>query len=84
MNFSTLTFQDHDVVKGATRALHSFENGWQVSVVAGPEGSGLYGVIGEDTFEVAIIRPNGNMLDDVIGWQTPVQVSTIMRVVCMM
>lgn len=84
MSFSDLTFQDHGNIKGATRALHFFENGWSISVVAGPAGSGLYGILGEDTFEVAIIRPNGNMLDDVMGWQTPVQVSTIMQVVCMM
>lgn len=84
MNFSFLKFQDHDYIQGATHALHSFENGWSISVVAGPVDSGLYGVIGEDTFEVAIMRPNGNMLDDVLRWQTPVQISTIMRVICMM
>lgn len=83
MNFSTLNFDNH-TLPGATRALHFFENGWSISVVAGPEGSGLYGVLGEDTFEVSIFRPNGNMLDDVLGWQTPTQISTIMRVVCMM
>jgi hypothetical protein len=81
--FSTLKFHDH-VIEGATVALHTFPNKWAVSVVSGPKGSGLYGVISEDTFEVAIIRPNNNMLEDVIGWQTPVQVSTIMRVVSMM
>jgi hypothetical protein len=84
MNFSSLIFQDHRTLKGATQAVHSFENGWTISVVSGPEGSGVYGVIGEDTFEVAIARPNGNMLDDVMGWQTPVQITTIMRVICMM
>lgn len=84
MNFSVLNFQDHNVVKGGTQAVHFFENNWSISVVAGPAGSGLYGVIGEDTFEVAIIRPNGNILDDVIPYQTPSQVSTIMRVICMM
>jgi hypothetical protein len=82
--FSFLKFEDHDHIKGATRALHFFENGWSISVVAGSDDSGLYGIIGEDTFEVAIIRPNGNMLDDVLGWQTPVQISTIMREICMM
>jgi hypothetical protein len=81
--FSLLTFSDH-VIPGATAAKYNFENGWAVSVVAGPEDSGLYGVIGQDTFEVAIIRPNNNMLDDVMSWQTPVQVSTIMRLVSML
>ncbi|MFZ9740271.1 MAG: hypothetical protein ACO3CQ_00045 [Candidatus Nanopelagicaceae bacterium] len=82
--FSTLNFRDHGVIKGATHAQHTFENGWEVSVVAGPKGCGLHGDIQHDTFEVAIIRPDNNMLEDVIGWQTPVQVSTIMRVVSMM
>jgi hypothetical protein len=82
--FSTLNFRDHGVIKGGTIAQHTFPNEWKVSVVAGPKGSGLYGVIGEDTFEVAIIRPNNNMLEDVISWQTPVQVSSIMQVISMM
>ena len=81
--FSTLTFRDH-TIKGATIAQHTFNNGWGVSVVAGPEDSGLYGIIGDDTFEVAIIRPSGNMLDDVMPWQTPVQVSSLMRLVSML
>lgn len=81
--FSTLNFRDH-VIPGATVAMQTFKNGWAVSVVAGPEHSGLYGIIGEDTFEVGIIRPNNNMLEDVMSWQTPVQVSTIMRLVEML
>jgi hypothetical protein len=83
MNFSDLTFDNH-TLPGATQAVHTFENGWKVSVVSGPEDSGLYGNIEQDTFEVAIFRPDGNMLEDVIGWRTPVQVSTIMRVISMM
>jgi hypothetical protein len=83
MNFSDLSFANH-VIKGATIAQHTFDNDWKVSVVSGPEDSGLYGNIEQDTFEVAIICPDGNMLEDVIGWQTPVQVSTIMRVISMM
>jgi hypothetical protein len=83
MNFSDLTFDNH-TLPGATQAVHTFENGWKVSVVSGPKGCGLYGNIEQDTFEIAIIRPDGNMLEDVIGWQTPVQVSTIMRVISMM
>ena len=57
MNFSSLTFSDHSVIKGATKAQHTFENGWTISVVAGPQDSGLYGDIQHDTFEVGIIRP---------------------------
>ena len=81
--FSTLKFRDH-VIKGATIAMHTFPNKWTVSVVAGPKGSGLFGDIEDDTFEVAIIRPNNNMLEDVMQWQTPVQVSTIMCLISMM
>ena len=81
--FSLLNFSDH-VIPGATAAKHTFENGWSVSVVAGPEDSGLYGVIGQDTFEVGILRPNNIMLEDVMSWQTPVQVSSIMRLVSML
>ena len=81
--FSALTFRSHGI-KGATIAKRTFENGWGVSVVAGPKDSGLYGIIGEDTFEVAIIRPNGNMLHAVMPWQTPVQVASLMRLVSML
>jgi hypothetical protein len=83
MNFSALTFKDH-LIKGATIAQHTFENNWTVSVVSGPAGCGLYGDIQHDTFEVAIVRPNGNMLDDVIRWQTPVQVTSILHLIEMM
>ena len=82
MNFSSLTFKDH-VIKGATQALHTFPNGWTVSVVAGPEGSGLYGIIGDDTFEVMAIRPSGRMRNDVLSYQTPVQVTSILHLVGM-
>jgi hypothetical protein len=84
MNFSSLTFSDHSVIKGGTHAHHIFENGWEISVVAGPKDCGLKGDINHDTFEVAVIRPNGNMLEDVIYWQTPVQITTMMRLIAML
>ena len=83
MNFSALTFEDH-ALKGATVARHTFENGWQISVVSGPEGSGLYGQIDSDTFEVAVFTPNGNMLEDVLYYQTPVQITSICHLVEML
>jgi hypothetical protein len=83
MNFSALTFSDH-TIKGATKAQFTFVNDWTISVVAGPKDSGLYGDIQHDTFEVAVIRPNGNMLEDVICWQTPVQITTMMRLIEML
>jgi len=78
MTFSQLTFTDH-ILPGSCQARHTFGNGWTISVVAGPEDSGLYGRIGQDTFEVAVIRPNGNILEDVIVWQTPVQITSLMH-----
>lgn len=83
MNFSALEFDNH-TLPGATQSVHTFENGWRISVVSGPEGSGLYGQVDCDTFEVAIFRPNGNMLEDVIGWQTPVQITTMMHLIEML
>jgi hypothetical protein len=83
MNFSSLTFEDH-VIKGGTKARHTFPNGWAVSVVAGPEDSGLYGDIKGCTFEVMVIRPGGIMMDDVLPYQTPVQVTSILHLVEML
>jgi hypothetical protein len=83
MTFSDLTFSDH-AIKGATQARHTFENDWAISVVAGPTGSGLYGDVQHDTFEVAVFRSNGNMLEDVIRWQTPVQITTLMYLIEML
>ena len=84
MNFSSLTFSDHYGVEGGTYAHHTFDNGWSISVVAGPKDCGLCGDIDHDTFEVAVIRPNGNMLEDVINWQTPVQITSMMRLIAML
>jgi len=84
MTFSDLTFHDHGAIKGATQARHTFENDWTISVVAGPTGSGLYGDVQHDTFEVAVFRSNGNMLEDVIRWQTPVQITTLMHLIEML
>ena len=99
MNFSALTFSDH-VIKGGTKARYTFENGWTISVVSGPKDSGLYGIIGrtsyrsevsgsvwyhrEDTFEVAVYRSNGNMLEDVLSYQTPVQITSLMHLIEML
>ena len=84
MNFSTLTFENHPAAKGITQAKYTFENDWIISVVAGPKDSGVHGDIEHDTFEVAIFRPNGNMLEDVINWQTPVQITTMMHLIEML
>ena len=83
MNFSSLTFEDH-AIAGATKARHTFSNDWSISVVAGPEDSGLYGDIKGDTFEVAVIRPGGIMLEDVLSYQTPVQITSLMHLIEML
>ncbi len=83
MNFSDLIFSDHPL-QDATMAKYTFENSWRISVVSGLKNSGLYGVIGEDTFEVGVYRPNGIMLEDVLTYQTPVQITSLMHLVEML
>lgn len=77
--FKTLNFQPHHI-SNAVIAKHTFENGWGISVVSGPAGSGLYGNIAEYTYEVAIVRPNGNLTEDVSGWNSEQEVSAMMWV----
>ena len=84
MNFSSLNFETHSVIKGGTRANHTFENGWGISVVTAPAGSGIHGDRDCDTFEVAIFRPNGNILEDVLMYQTPVQITSICHLIEML
>lgn len=84
MNFSALNFDHHTVIKGAIQATHTFENDWGISVVTAPEGSGIHGHRDSDTYEVAIFRPNGNILEDVLVYQTPVQVTSICHLVEML
>ena len=83
MAFSNLTFGDHPL-QDATMAKYNFHNSWSISVVSGPKDSGLYGIIGEDTFEVGVYRPNGIMLEDVLPYQTPVQITSLMRLIEML
>jgi hypothetical protein len=75
-SFSSLNFTDTSM--GGRVARHTFENGWTISVAAGP------GDIDQRSFEVGIIRPDGNMLEDVIIWQTPEEITTIMGVIKML
>ena len=79
--FDLLNFQQHlNGIPNAIAARHKFENDWDISVVSGPAGCGLYGNLNDGTYEVAIIRPNGNMTDDVNGWNTKQEVSAMMWV----
>lgn len=77
--FELLDFQPHGL-KNCVMAKHKFNNNWIISVVSGPSGCGLYGDIKEGTYEVAIFRPNGNMTEDVFGWNTKDEVSAMMKV----
>ncbi len=77
--FEELQFKAHHI-PGGIHALYKFSNEWSISVVSGLPGSGLYGNVTDNTYEVAIIRPNGNMTEDVIGWNTKEEVSAMMKV----
>jgi len=77
--FDQLEFEAHHI-PGAIQARYIFSNGWSISVVSGLPGSGLYGNVTDNTYEVAIYRPNGNMTEDVIGWNTKAEVSAMMKV----
>ena len=74
--FDLLNFQPHSL-PNAVQALYKFDNDWQISVVSGTDGK-LYGKLDDNTYEVAIFRPNGNMTEDVSGWNTKQQVSAMM------
>jgi hypothetical protein len=77
--FHLLKFEPHQIPE-CIQAKHKFENDWEISVVAGPAGCGLYGNVKDETYEVAIFRPNGNMTEDVIAWNTKAEVSAMMKV----
>ena len=77
--FNQLQFQPHNI-PGAVQAVYEFSNHWKISVVSGPDNCGLYGRLDDSTYEVAIFHPNGNMTDDVKGWNTKEQVSAMMWV----
>lgn len=77
--FDQLEFKAH-LIPGAVQGTYKFHNGWSISVVSGLPGSGLYGNVTDNTYEVAIYRPNGNMTEDVIGWNTKQEVNAMMKV----
>jgi len=82
-DFSDLDFQPHRGADDAVQARLDFDNGLSISVVAGKDGRrGLYGSVEEDLYEVAIFNENGMIplspSDDVVGWQSPNQVSALM------
>ena len=83
LDFNDLNFKPHRGADDAVQARLDFGNGLSISVVAGKDGRrGLYGSVEEDLYEVAIFDKNGmiplDCSDDVVGWQSPAQVSYLM------
>ena len=83
LDFDDLDFQPHRGADDAVQARLDFGNGLEISVVAGIDGrQGSYGNLEEDLYEVAIFNDDGMIplspSDDVVGWQSPAQVSILM------
>ena len=84
LDFSDLDFQPHRGSADAVQARLDLGNDLEISVVANKgEGRGLYGNVEDDLYEVAIYDNDGmiplSVADDVLGWQSPAQVSKHMR-----
>lgn len=82
LDFSDLDFKPHRHTDGVQAKL-DFGNGLEISVVANNDGgSGLYGKVSDDLYEVAIFSDDGMIplspSDDVVGWQSPQQISHLM------
>ena len=83
LDFNDLDFQPHRGTDNAVQARLDFGNGLEISVVASNDDRrGLYGSVEEDLYEVAIYNKSGMIplspSDDVVGWQSPAQVSILM------
>ena len=83
LDFDDLDFQPHRGSDDAVQARLDFGNGLEISVVANIDGGiGLYGKASDDLYEVAIFSNDGMIplspSDDVVGWQSPTQVSYLM------
>ena len=82
LDFGDLDFKPHRYSDGVQAKL-DFGNGLEISVVANNDGgSGLYGKVSDDLYEVAIFSHDGMIplspSDDVVGWQSPQQISQLM------
>ena len=83
LDFDDLDFQPHRGTDDAVQARLDLQNGFEISVVANTgDGQGLYGNVADDLYEVAIFNDDGmiplSVSDDVVGWQSPAQVSILM------
>ena len=81
--FEDLEFKPHRYAKDGIQARMDLGNGYQLSVVSG---KGLYN--DENTYEVAVFDENTDgdssfarigLHDDVIGWQTPEEINTLIK-----
>lgn len=94
LTFNNLAFTKHpnSAFKDCEgiQAVLLFNNGYGVSVVTAKAGSGLYGDIEENTFEIAAIRgtslswelvypENTSFKDDVCGYKTPEEITELMK-----
>ena len=85
-SFDDLNFTYDGSIRRWSASL-TLDNGYSFSVIAGDikdEWSSPYGVYQNDTFEVAVFNPDGDWVplsayDDVLGWQGPSQLSSLMR-----
>ena len=84
-NFDDLEFTYHEDIKRWTASLE-LDNGYLFSVIAGDKDdqwSVPYGSY-PDTFEVAVFNEDGDFVplsvsDDVLGWQEPHRVTSLMH-----
>jgi hypothetical protein len=88
-SFDDLEFQDHPNTPDGVQARLSFghDDRFDISVVSmkGKEQQfgGLYGSVVDNTYEVALYHYNRmlplSVSDDVLGWQTPTDITRLMR-----
>ena len=83
-SFDDLNFTYDDSMKRWMASL-TLDNGYSFSVIAGKDDdyNPFYGRY-PDTYEVAVFNPDGSwvplgLYDDVLGWQKPSQVTSLMR-----
>ena len=75
--FGTFELMPH-FIPGARRGRIKLPNGWEVSAITAPMGSGIHGHIESRTFEVAFFNPSGVMYDDVLRHRTEEQMAEIL------
>ena len=86
LTFNSLRISQPDA-EGIIRGRVSLENGWSVSIVSGPQGSGVAGLVTaglRPTWEVGVFKPSGGLIEDVLDYQTEWQVESILRLVAML